>query len=287
MNTAVETKLATIRDLPTLPTVIAKLNSAVADINSDAKRIVMLLRDDPAISAKILRVVNSSFYAGSEPTSSMQLAVARIGMVGIRNLATAAAVFGAFRHGPQDAFDRKEFWRHCILCGVAATVLFRCSRARLTRFYTDDILHLAGLVHDMGRIVLDLYFHDPFLAALDASAKGMYPLLEAERRLIGTDHAEVGAWLAQKWNLSPAIQQVIRWHHEPASASAEFRELAALCNAANYICNFQQLGWSGDSAPLYQAQVWDQLGLSPNEAQDISEKIKIESRESEMLSAFT
>jgi HD-like signal output (HDOD) protein len=217
----------------------------------------------------------------------VQLAVARIGMVGIRNLATAAAVFGAFRHGPQDAFDRKEFWRHCIVCAVASTVLFRRCREHIKRFYSDDILHLSGLVHDMGRIVLDLYFHDAFLAALDASNKGMYPLLEAERRLVGADHAEVGAWLAQRWNLSPAVQQVIRWHHEPEGAGAEFQELAALCSAANYLCNFQQIGWSGDSAPLYQQTVWDRLGLSANDVHAISEKIKSESQESELLSAFS
>ncbi|MEI6211721.1 MAG: HDOD domain-containing protein [bacterium] len=286
MNPLIEKQLLNIRDLPTLPTVIVKLTQAVDDPNTDARRIANLLQDDPALSARVLRLVNSVLYAGSEPIISVQMAASRIGMAGVRNLAIAAAVFQSFRPSPKDAFDRNEFWRHCILCGVASTVLFRRVRGKIKRFYPDDILHLSGLVHDIGRIVLDVYFHDAFVAAMTVSRQSMFPLVDMERKHIGTDHAEVGAWLARRWKMAPAIEQTIRWHHEPDSATPEHQELAVLCNVANYICNFQQLGWSGDSSPVFLPALWERIGLTPNDAHAIGESIQAEGRDSQLLAAL-
>ncbi len=286
MTPLIEKKLLSIRDLPTLPVVVVKLTAAVDDPTADGLRIARLLQDDPALSARVLRLVNSALYAGAAPTSSVQLAVSRIGMVGIRNLATAVGVFKAFGPGQQSAFDRKEFWRHCIHCGVASTILFRKARGKLKHFYPDDVLHLCGLVHDIGRIVLDVYFHEQFLAAMAARDQTMAPLIEMERQHIGTDHTEVGAWLAKHWRMAPAVEQVIRWHHDPDSADPEYRELAGLCNAANYICNFHQLGWSGDYSPEYLPMVWERLGITPADAHEIGLNIVADGQYSQLLSVL-
>ncbi|MEO5366561.1 MAG: HDOD domain-containing protein, partial [Magnetococcus sp. WYHC-3] len=92
MDPKVEKKLLSIRDLPTLPAVVTRLTTMVNETSTDSKKIALLLQDDPVLSARILRLVNSVLYAGTEPTASVQLAVARIGLVGIRNLATSVAV---------------------------------------------------------------------------------------------------------------------------------------------------------------------------------------------------
>lgn len=286
MNSEIEKKLLSIRDLPTLPAVLYKLASASNNPNTDCRQIATLLQDDPVLSSRILRLVNSVLYAGTEPTASMQMAVARIGMTGIRNLATSVAVFQAFNGKTQPSFDRKEFWRHCILCGVAATILFRKTRSKLPQFYPDDVLHLSGLVHDIGRIVLDVYFHDAFIAAMTARDQTMSSLISMEQQFIGTDHAEVGAWLAHRWKMVTPVVQVIRWHHEPNSADPAYRELTELCNAANYICNFQQLGWSGDLFPIYRPALWEHLGLTPADVQEIGENIRAEGRDSQLLAAL-
>jgi putative nucleotidyltransferase with HDIG domain len=287
ISATIQAKLDAIRDLPTLPAVIEKINAAVADPNMDAEHMALLLRDDPAMSARIMRVVNSALYAtGSETIGSVRTAVVRLGMLGIRNVAMSAAVFSALGAKGQGTFDRQEFWRHCIHSGVAATVLHRRARARLTRFYTDDILHLAGLVHDIGRIVFDQYFHAEFVASLALCEKELMPLQEAELKVIGVDHAEVGAWLAQKWRVSEEIQQTIRWHHDPASAGERYVELAMLCHVGNYICNQQQIGWGGDAAPVYLPSVWNSLGLSPGDVSEIGAQVKAEAKGSEMLAVF-
>ncbi|MEO5368166.1 MAG: HDOD domain-containing protein, partial [Magnetococcus sp. WYHC-3] len=192
----------------------------------------------------------------------------------------------AFKAGSNDSFDRREFWRHCILCGVAANVLFRRTRSKLGHFFPEDVLHLSGLVHDIGRLVLDVHFHDAFMAAMAARDQTMSSLIEMERQHIGTDHTEVGAWLAQRWKMVPSVVQVIRWHHEPDSADPEYRDLAGLCNAANYICNFQQLGWSGDSYPVFHPVLWERLGLSPSDAHEIGENIRAEGQDSQLLAAL-
>ena len=286
MNPLIEKKLSSIRDIPTLPAIVLKLTKAVDDPNMDGRKIALLLQDDPALSTRILRLVNSALYAGAEPTASVQLAVSRIGMEGLRNLAIAVSVFQSFQPGPKDAFDRKEFWKHCLLCGVAATILFRKARSQMSHFYPDDVLHLSGLVHDIGRIVLDEHFHTEFVAAMAARDQTMAPLIEMERKFIGTDHAEVGAWLANRWKMVPAVVQAIRWHHEPESAEPECRDLVRLINAANYICNFQQLGWSGDTTPEFLPMAWEKLGISPADAQEIGVSICADARLSQLMAAL-
>lgn len=286
MNLEVERRLNQITELPTLPVVVQKLNSAVSDPKVDANRIAELLKDDVAISAKLLKVVNSALYSGKEPITSIQMAVARLGMNGVRNVVTSVAIFSAFGSSDQDAFDRNEFWRHCIFAGHAAAVLHNKANCPFKRPYPKDMLHLCGVMHDVGRLVLDQFFHDQFMEALAVGEQEMLPLCDAERDVIGADHAEVGAWLATRWSTTEALVQSIRWHHDPSQSGDEYRYLVSLCHAANYVCNYQQIGWSGDVAPHFVDGVWADLGIGVSEVYEVADEIHEVSKESELLAAF-
>ncbi|OVE76293.1 hypothetical protein BVX97_01620 [bacterium E08(2017)] len=280
-------KLSTIRDLPTLPMVAQKLNEVVYDPTADAKKMAAIIEDDPAIMAKILKVVNSALYAGTEEVTSVQHAVSRMGTMTVSNIAMSTSVFSSFEKQDDEAFNREEFWRHSICCGIALGVLAERCRSALPFAYRKDMLHLAGLVHDLGKVLLDQYFPEEFHAALAMSKEKEIPLHEAEFEIMGTSHGMVGAWLGTQWKLSPQLVQVMRQHHNPNFDDEDFWSIAALCNVGNDICNMEGLGTGGDlEKPKLCDQAWSKLGLNIDDTSEIMEEIHEESKNSEVLMSF-
>ncbi len=283
----IEKELAQIDNLPTLPDVITKLGSAVHDPQSDANGIAAIIEDDQAMMARILKVVNSSFYAGAEPITSVQQAVARMGLQAVNNIAMSTAVFSTFSGGTCTTFDPREFWRHSISSGIAVVVLYEQARPFLRKQFGSDLLRLAGLMHDVGKIVLVQHFPDAFLAAVATAREQRRPLFEVEREHYGTDHAEVGAWLGEKWSLAPELVSAIRWHHAPSECQDEHTDLVKLVHSANYMCNLQRLGDSGDcSSPSFVQKVWKELGLTIGHIAALVDEIVRESEKSEILLSF-
>jgi putative nucleotidyltransferase with HDIG domain len=281
-------RLDTIKDLPTLPLVMQKVSAAVRDPNSDARTVARMIEDDPAIMARVLKVVNSALYAGTVEIESVSQAVARLGMTAINNLALSTSVFSAFHEGPDALFDRQAFWRHSISVGIATCVIQKRVTSHLKQRHSKENLRLAGLIHDIGKIVMEQYLQDDFRRAISDARSQPMPLFEAEQAQVGADHAQIGAWLAAKWGLAEDLVQVIRWHHEPASAPTEHWELTVMCHIANYICNQQKIGDGGDlAAPELKQMLWKGLGLSVGDISSIVDEIAEESKKSDILLALT
>jgi putative nucleotidyltransferase with HDIG domain len=280
-------RLEGIRNLPTLPSVIEQLGRAVRDPRSDAARIAHIIEDDPSMMAQILKVVNSALYSASEPITSLNMAVARMGMNAINNIALSTSVFSTFSKASQTDFNREEFWRHCVCTGIAVDVLYQRCASSLGQRYEKDVLHLAGLLHDIGKIIFETYFHVDFMTAVRMSREQHVPLFQVELEVIGADHAQVGAWLGRRWNLSEELIETIRWHHEPDNADPNRQAIVMLCHAANYICNLVKIGESGDAvAPAFFRGVWKRLGIEVDDIAPIMEQVKEESTQSELLMSF-
>lgn len=281
-------KLDQIKDLPTLPLVMQKLSAAVRDPNSDARSVARLIEDDPAIMARLLKVVNSALYAGNVRIDSVAQAVARLGMTAVNNLALSTSVFSAFSETNLGIFDRTEFWRHSISVGIAACVIHDRTAASLSRKHSKENLRLAGLLHDIGKIVMEQYLGDDFRRAVLHAQVHRIPLFRAERDLIRADHAQIGAWLGIKWGLADDLIHVIRWHHEPLDVPEKFRELVTICHISNYICNQQKIGDGGDlHAPELMQMLWKSLGLSVSDISAIVDEINEQSKKSEILLSLT
>ncbi len=280
-------KLEKVRNLPTLPVVIEKLREAIRDPSSDAHRIAMIIEDDPSMMARILKVVNSPLYGGRDQITSLQLAVARMGFNAVSNIAMSTSVFSTFPKSGQTDFSRELFWKHCICTGIAMLVLFERTKAKLNKRYSSDLLQLAGLLHTIGIIVLEQYFHDDFIRSIDLAHSAGMPLIDAQQEILGADYTLVGSWLGMRWNLSQELLQVIRWHHDPESSDVEYRDICMLCHCANYICNLKKLGDCGDTtAPSLQQKIWLKIGLTVKDISDTVDHIVEESRNSEVLMAF-
>lgn len=276
-------RLNVIRNLPTLPVILQKVSREVRNPASDAKKIARIIEDDPAMMARILKVVNSAFYAGVEPVTSIQLAVARIGMTAVGNIAMSTAVFSAFGKSNLADFDRQEFWRHSICTGIAAGVLYDRVRSSIPVRIGRDVLHLAGLLHDVGKIVFDQFFHSEFMDAIKKGHDAQISLLDSEIEVIGEGHTKVGAWLGWKWNLTDDLREVIRYHHDPEAGDPKHWHLTGLVHTANYICNLEKIGNSGDQMPVYLESVWKKFGLAVGDISDVVDRVNEESKKSEIL----
>jgi len=287
MNQIVEKRLNQIHNLPTLPVVVEQLKKALSQTNSDAAKLAKIIQDDPAMMAKILKVVNSALYGGVNKTTSVQQAVARMGFSTVSNIALSTSVFSSFGKKGEKDFNREEFWRHSISTGITANILHDRVKSTLTKQYPKDVLHLAGLMHDIGKIIFEQFFHDEFMNAINVCVERQIPLYQTELETILSDHAQVGAWLGAKWNLSNELIETIRWHHEPDNASPENKEIVLLCHAANYICNLEKIGNSGDSvAPAFFQSIWKRLGLGVSDFTPIADQVREEAKKSEILLSF-
>lgn len=278
MNEHIIAKLEKIRNLPTIPAVIQKLRSTISDPNADAARVSAIIENDPAMMTRILKIVNSAFYGGVEPITSVQHAVARMGFSAISNIALSTFVFSSFEPSEKSVFDRQAFWQHCIGTGIAAEAVYKTARNHIGRRFRQDILHLSGLLHDIGKIVFEQHFHAEFTLAVESAKEDHLPLFSAERKTIGTEHTEVGAWLAAKWKIDPLIQDVIRWHHEPEKAEPSHYDLAAICHIANFICNIGNLGEGGDScSPELSERAAAHLGIGRADIEGMTGMVQEES----------
>jgi len=282
--TVILKELENIRNLPTLPVILERVKKAVQNPNSNADQIAKIVMDDPAMMARILKVVNSPLYAGTERIDSLQMAVSRLGFTALHNIALSTSVFSSFGKAKKSSFDRVEFWRHSISTGIAANAVSVACRQNLKKRYSQDTLHLAGLLHDIGKIILENYYNEEFTQAISMTRDQGVPLCAAETQCVGATHNQIGGWLAEKWNLSPDLIEVVRWHHAPHNASEEAQELVELCHVANYICNFRMIGDGGDTiSPSCQPGVLKRLGLEEETYWAILDTIVEESKKSEIL----
>jgi HD-like signal output (HDOD) protein len=273
-------------DLPTLPEVAVRLQEMVNDPDSSAKDVARLIEEDPAITTKVLKMVNSVFYAPlhGEEITQLQPAISRLGFVTVANIALSTSVFQAFRKSDNQTFDRREFWRHSVCVGIIASVLHDFTSNEISQPITRDRVHLAGIVHDMGKILFERYANEEFHLAISNAKEQEIPAVKEEARFLGMGHDEAGDWLGQRWNLHEEILAVVRWHHDPmACPSDDYRDLVKLIHMADYICHNQGLGDSGNPSPSYDSRVRESLNMTPDRIAQIMDVVVEETAKSEVL----
>jgi len=230
--------------LPMLPTIVTQLITLVGNPRSSAREVAQLISTDQALTAKILRVANSAFYGFPRKISTVQMGIVVLGFEAVKNLALSVAVLKRFSSGPEHPlFDRQRFWDHAITCGVAGRML-----AHKLRYRIEGEAFVAGILHDIGKLVLIEYFPDEFSEALDLAEAETLTISEAEEQVLGITHADVGGWLAEKWNLPSSLVETITYHHRPRDLenSENPEELVLLVHMGNALARHCQIGGSGD-----------------------------------------
>ena len=196
------------KTLPSLPLTVVALGEAVQDERCTVDRILGILSKDPSLSATLLRLANSALYSGEGSAMDLRTAVLRLGFDAVANLGTGAAVIRTLRGGAH--LDALKLWQHSVAVGLTAKGV--CVLAK--RHGQAETAFLTGLLHDIGKIALDTCYPEEYLRVLQKVAEGAF-FVDAEREVLGMDHAEAGSLLAADWSFPQAIVEVIRDHHAP------------------------------------------------------------------------
>ena len=230
-----------IENVPTLPTVMARILAATQDPKTSAEDVNKIILGDQALTAKILKLVNSAFYGFPRKIGTVTEAVVILGFATVRNLAITASVFQSFGSRKKGRFDRESFWRHSVAVGTVSRIL-----ARRMNMPSQEDIFVAGLLHDLGKVVLDHHCHEDFMKALDLAEENEWPLYKAEEEIFGVSHAEVGRWLAERWNMPDFLVFTIAHHHNPADVPEGF-PVVSLVHIGNTVARYRNIGSGGDT----------------------------------------
>ena len=201
-----------VKDLPTLPTTVVALGQAVEDDRCTVDKILAILSKDPPLSAAMLRLANSVAYAGEGQVNDLRTAIMRMGFDAVLNLGRTASIIRNFK-GSQH-LNATLLWQHSVAVALTAKAICRLQRNRSM----EETAFLAGLLHDIGKIALDHCFSEEYAPVVQAFRDGEF-IVDAEQRLLGITHAQVGAMVAENWNFPEDFVEAIRDHHEPPEGS--------------------------------------------------------------------
>ena len=249
--------IARVEDLPTLPRTVLKITELVNDPKSSARDLARIITDDQVLAARLLRLVNSSFYGFPQPISTITGAIVLLGFDAIRNLLLTTSVFDLFPNRRNTSLIRQEqFWDHSLGCAVSAKIL-----GNHLRYDKVEELFVAGLLHDIGKIVEMIFLPEAFKQVVNLVKKENVLMIAAEERVLGYSHPEVGKLLAEKWNLPPKLTSIILHHHQPSEAG-RFALESAIVHLADILCRSLNIGYGGDNKmPALDKTAWNSLRI--------------------------
>ena len=279
----IEKRLTHCPRLPSLSSINSALRELLGADQRYTSQVAEIIRRDPSLTARLLRLVNSVYYGLSTPVNNIEEAVFYLGVRQIRQLVMVTPIIEDFQKlAGKAAFPWRDFWQHCI-----GTAILTREVISVLRSPTDEVDYVAGLIHDVGKIAMASACPEHFAAIYSspmdmgsvngidksslarpsagptsdlsipltdpACSNSHLPLREHERRILGFDHAELGAMYLQSHNLPDALVDVARFHHEPERA-AHNANLVAAVQIADLMVRHAGIGHSGDEAPISDSE---------------------------------
>lgn len=238
--------LERLQDIPTLPIVAMKVNELINDPTSSSGDIAEVLKKDQVLTAKILRLVNSSYYAIPGGVTDVQRALAFLGFNTLAQLVLSISVFSVFKPGNDSAeFAMLDFWKHALGTAVGAEML-----AKRLGFPKPEEAFTCGLLHDIGKLVLHQIDPERLREIIRETSKRGSTFVEVEREWDLPGHSFLGEMIATKWGLPQVIRLAIRYHHfdvtPMASILSQAKPVIHAVRLANTLCVKNQIGRSGD-----------------------------------------
>lgn len=243
--------------LPSLPSVYAELQQVIADETSSASDVARVISSDTSLTAFLLRLVNSAFYSFPSQIDTISRAVAVVGTRQLSTLALGTSVMSMFTGIPEELINMEKFWKHSITVGVYARNLASCTNTR-----EPERFFVAGLLHDIGRLAMCKVIPERLSEVLSHAGSHNMLIYNAERALLGFDHATLGGMLLRKWNLPFPLVNAVLHHHDPASAKNG--KGAALIHMADILASAFHTGPSSQNyVPPLDADAWKTLDIAP------------------------
>lgn len=242
--------VASIDDLPTIPAVATQVMQLLDAPDVDVDKVADLMLSDQVMTARVLKMVNSPIYRPTQEITSLKRALVYLGIRHIKEMALTSSFINAFedKHG---AIDISTFWEHSFGVGMVSKVI-----AEKIRYADVEKAYLAGIIHDIGEVVLSNYHTEKFAQAIKTIQEHPVKLLDTELEVFGTTHAEIGFCMAEKWNFPEAYREVILHHHAPREATTD-PVLCSIVNLADLFCSVRELYYGNNS--------WASFNLSEEE----------------------
>jgi HD-like signal output (HDOD) protein len=242
--------------LPEIPSIVFELNEVIANPLSSADQMAQVINKSPSLTALLLKIVNSSFYGLPSKVDRVSLAVTMIGTRELSALALGISIISIFKNIPRSHLNMRFFLQHSLACAIASRLLAAQKNMRQT-----EQLFTAGLLHDLGRLILFIYFPEETLGVLRHAQHTSSCLYAAEKKRLGCHHAHIGKYLLNRWRLPLLLENAVCFHHEPSDSPDPVP--AAIVHVADVLVNALGIGTSGERlVPPLNAQAWAALELS-------------------------
>jgi putative nucleotidyltransferase with HDIG domain len=251
----IRSQLARCPSLPSLGSINKALQGLVLTEQRYTAQIAEIIRRDPSLTARLLRLVNSVYYGLTTPVNSIEEAVFYLGVRQIRQLVMVTPVIEDFQRLTQQCdFPWREFWQHCI-----GTALLTREVTSAVQSPGDESEYVAGLVHDVGKIVMAWTFPDHFAEIHRRAVEGTRELIEIENEVLGIDHAELGALYLERHRLPELMVKTARFHHHPEKAD-NFERIIASVQIADLLLRSEKIGCSGNYLEVTREQCFAASG---------------------------
>ena len=241
-----EQRLEAIDQLPSLPLVLQQIQKVITNERTSMAQISAVVAKDQALTSRAIRLVNSAWYGRTTRVTSIQQVLVTLGLKTLNTLMLGLTVTKLFPTSDTRGFNMRSFWEHAFGTALLAKKLAHESGKKANA----DEYFVGGLLHDLGKLVLEQFFHDEYVSALQLMREKKQSLLVSEREIFDSDHADTGAWLGKKWRIPRQIHQVMELHHRsrlPGELLPEEKNLIRIVQAADALCISENIGDSGEA----------------------------------------
>jgi len=251
-----------IDTLPTIPGILRKLLAVIENPKISLTEIGNFISNDPVLTTRVLKMVNSPIYGFPGRISSVQQALILLGLNVVRGLLLGVSVFEVMQK------SMVGLWEHSLGCAVTARIL-----AKKKNLPEPEEISVSALLHDIGKVVLILRFKEEYERAVKEAESNDILIMEAEKEVFGITHAESGSWVAKKWNFPRSLVEVIEYHHKP-SLSKTVPIHCAIVHISDILTRSVGFGFAGDDyVPSVDPAAWELLDLSDANLREIVDEM--------------
>jgi len=274
-----------VKELPTLPVVAKKVNIFLYDPKSNTSDLARIIEKDQSITAKVLKFVNSSYYALPQRVTSIKQAITLLGYKQISHIVMTLSIFNTLKGTSNQYFNRRDFWMHSI-----ATAIMSVNLAKYCMYNNIEDVFTAALLHDIGKVFMDGFLHEEFAKIIDESSNKNISFYEAELKLFDVDHAMIGEWVARAWMLPLKIIAAIKHHHQELEnrkgLSVSNELFIDFIRLADIIVRREKYGKNGDGksySPELSESLFKRLPIYEDDINNLLRDLKKEIQESETI----
>lgn len=253
MNPELEKTIQNAGDLPTIPVIASKVMQLLESNRASADEIAKVVASDPAVAARVLKISNSAFYGCQRQIQTLSAAIVILGFNTLKSLVVAASVKQVYK---PFGLTEKMLWEHSFGAALAARII-----ASNTRIVNEEEAFLAGLFHDIGKIIMNSFDKNKFQTAMERCYNENLRFEEVESSIYPYTHAEVGGYVIKKWNFPEVLTNAVFHHHKPETADPHdiyLQHLSAVVSLANLFCEKQGIG---DKTPHEELNLMDSAAV--------------------------